>query len=56
MICVFALQPMNAVLGIGRLLADTKLDLEQQQYVTMINNSGHLLLTIIVSAQEHTHT
>ncbi len=38
---------MNAVLGIGRLLADTPLSLEQQQYVTMISNSGHLLLTII---------
>ena len=38
---------MNAVLGICRLLADTTLSLEQQQYVTMINNSGHLLLTII---------
>jgi GAF domain-containing protein len=39
--------PMNAVLGIGRLLADTPLSLEQQQYVAMMNNSGHLLLTII---------
>ena len=38
---------MNAVLGISRLLADTNLSLEQQQYVTMITNSGHLLLTII---------
>ena len=38
---------MNAVIGIGRLLADTTLTLEQQQYVQMINNSGHLLLTII---------
>ena len=38
---------MNAVLGISRLLADTNLSLEQQQYVTMIMNSGHLLLTII---------
>ena len=38
---------MNAVIGIGRLLSDTDLNLEQQQYVQMINNSGHLLLTII---------
>ena len=38
---------MNAVLGIGRLLADTDLTLEQQQYVQMITNSGRLLLTII---------
>jgi len=39
--------PMNAVIGIGRLLSDTQLSLEQQQYVQMINHSGHLLLTII---------
>jgi len=38
---------MNAVLGVGRLLADTPLSLEQQQYVAMITNSGQLLLTII---------
>jgi hypothetical protein len=46
--------PMNAVIGIGRLLADTQLTLEQQQYTQMINNSGHLLLTIInVRASAH---
>lgn len=39
--------PMNAVLGVSRLLADTPLSLEQDQYLTMITNSGHLLLTII---------
>lgn len=39
--------PMNAILGIGRLLADTPLSLEQQQYVSMINDSCHLLLIII---------
>jgi signal transduction histidine kinase len=39
--------PMNAVLGVGRLLADTPLTLEQQQLVSMITNSGQLLLTII---------
>jgi signal transduction histidine kinase len=38
---------MNAVLGIGRLLADTQLTLEQQQFLNMINHSGNLLLTII---------
>ena len=38
---------MNAVLGISRLLADTPLSLEQDQYLSMITNSGHLLLTII---------
>jgi signal transduction histidine kinase len=40
--------PLNAVLGIGQLLAETtQLTLEQQQYMSMISNSGHLLLTII---------
>jgi signal transduction histidine kinase/CheY-like chemotaxis protein len=39
--------PLNAVLGIARLLADTTLSLEQQQYVSMIVTSGHLLLTIL---------
>jgi signal transduction histidine kinase len=38
---------MNAVLGVGRLLSDTALSLEQQQLVAMITNSGQLLLTII---------
>jgi signal transduction histidine kinase len=38
---------MNAVMGVTRLLIDTPLSLEQQQYVSMISNSGHLLLTII---------
>ena len=38
---------MNAVLGISRLLQDTALTLEQEQYLSMITNSGHLLLTII---------
>jgi len=39
--------PLNAVLGIARLLADTNLSLEQQSYVSMINSSGQLLLSII---------
>jgi len=39
--------PMNAVLGLSRLLSTTALSLEQQQYVSMIANSGQLLLTII---------
>ncbi len=38
---------MNAVLGLSRLLSDTPLSLEQDQYLSMITNSGHLLLTII---------
>jgi hypothetical protein len=45
----------SQVIGIGRLLYDTPLTLEQQQYVQLINNSGHLLLTIIKSEQ-HTQT
>ena len=39
--------PMNAVLGVSRLLAETQLTLEQQQYVEMIMASGGLLLGII---------
>ena len=39
--------PMNAVLGLSRLLQDTELSAEQQSYLTMIANSGKLLLTII---------
>lgn len=48
-LCLYFLfpQPMNAVLGLSRLLATTSLSLEQQQYVSMIENSGQLLLTII---------
>ena len=38
---------MNAVLGVSRLLADTPLYDEQRHYLSMITNSGHLLLTII---------
>jgi signal transduction histidine kinase len=38
---------MNAVLGLSRLLTTTSLSLEQAQYVSMIANSGQLLLTII---------
>ena len=43
----FVLCPQNAVLGVSRLLQSTPLTTEQEQYVQMINNSGHLLLTII---------
>ncbi|MDH5484415.1 MAG: response regulator [Gammaproteobacteria bacterium] len=39
--------PMNGVLGMAQLLADTKLNTEQQEYVDIIDNSGHMLLTII---------
>lgn len=39
--------PLNAIIGISRLLTDTTLSIEQSQYVQMIMNSGHLLLSII---------
>jgi len=39
--------PMNGVLGVAELLAATKLDDTQQQYVKTILNSGELLLTIL---------
>jgi two-component system sensor histidine kinase/response regulator len=40
--------PLNAILGFSQLLNnDTKLDVEQQEYVEIINQSGEHLLTII---------
>lgn len=39
--------PMNGVLGMASLLADTALDLEQQEYTNAIVNSGESLLIVI---------
>jgi signal transduction histidine kinase len=46
-------QPLNAMLGVSRLLESTNLSLEQHQYVGMIANSGRVLLSIVVGP--HTH-
>ncbi len=39
--------PMNGVIGMANLLADTKLDIEQDEYVKGIKDSSQRLLTII---------
>ncbi|WP_432738210.1 response regulator [Maridesulfovibrio sp. FT414] len=39
--------PMNAILGMGELLMETELDVEQQGYVEIFRGSGELLLKII---------
>ena len=39
--------PLNAMLGVTRLLETTELSMEQQVYVGMIGNSGQVLLSIV---------
>jgi signal transduction histidine kinase/ligand-binding sensor domain-containing protein/DNA-binding response OmpR family regulator len=39
--------PMNGVIGMATLLSDTNLTNEQQEYATIIRNSGDALLTVI---------
>jgi signal transduction histidine kinase/CheY-like chemotaxis protein len=39
--------PMNGILGMAELALDTPLDEEQREYVSVIRNSGHALLTVI---------
>lgn len=39
--------PMNGVIGMASLLAETKLDFEQEEYVKIIRTSGDALLSVI---------
>ena len=39
--------PMNGIIGMARLLMDTKLDLEQREFVTTIDEAAETLLRII---------
>ncbi len=39
--------PMNAILGMGEMLAESRLDDEQRHYIDIINHSGKGLLALI---------
>ncbi|MBF0382884.1 MAG: PAS domain S-box protein [Magnetococcales bacterium] len=39
--------PMNAILGMGEVLAESKLDDDQRHYIRIINNAGEGLLALI---------
>ncbi|MBF0381690.1 MAG: response regulator [Magnetococcales bacterium] len=39
--------PMNSILGIGEILAETNLDAEQKNYIQIINSAGEGLLALI---------
>jgi PAS domain S-box-containing protein len=39
--------PLNAVIGLGELMRDTQLNTQQAEYLNKINQSSHLLLSII---------
>ncbi|MBF0377146.1 MAG: response regulator [Desulfamplus sp.] len=39
--------PMNVIIGMSRLIKETKLDKEQQEYVDMLSTSSEILLSLI---------
>lgn len=45
--------PMNGIIGLSTLLSDTKLSLEQKDYVQTIKTSAHALLSLINDILDH---